>query len=187
MMDLPNIMNEVMPRSLFLSRTIDNISVELIIKDIININDDDDKKERVYSQWERKPIKLYINTEGGSIYDGLALVDIIKMSKTPVHGICVGSAMSMGLWIYSSCHKRIIGENATLMFHDISTYIYDKTEVIKQEIKELERLQSMLIKEIMRKSLVKEETLRDYITRKAEWYISPNEAIDLRLADEYYK
>lgn len=184
---IPNIINEILPRSLLLSKRIDNQSVEEIIKEIIRINDDDDKKEKIYSQWKREPIKLYINTFGGSVYDGLALVDMIKMSKTPVHTICIGSAMSMGFWIYLSGHKRIIGENATLMFHDISTTVWDKIEGLKQEVHEAERLQSIYIKEIMKKSLVKEETLRDYITRKAEWYISPEEAINLKLADEYYK
>ena len=44
------------------------------------------------------------------------------------------------------------------------------------------RLQEMLVSEIVGKSMVKEETLRDYISRKAEWYIPTTEAITLKLA-----
>ena len=40
---------------------------------------------------------------------------------------------------------------------------------------------------ITNNSLVKQETLNDYITRKAEWYISAEEAINLKIAHEYYK
>ena len=40
---------------------------------------------------------------------------------------------------------------------------------------------------ITHNSLVKQETLDDYIIRKAEWYISAEEAINLKLAHEYYK
>ena len=40
---------------------------------------------------------------------------------------------------------------------------------------------------ITHNSLVKQDTLDDYITRKAEWYISAKEAIDLEIAHEYYK
>lgn len=62
-----------------------------------------------------------------------------------------------------------------------------KTEGIKQELNEMIRLQEMLVSEIVGKSMVKEETLRDYISRKAEWYIPATEAITLKLADKYYK
>lgn len=40
---------------------------------------------------------------------------------------------------------------------------------------------------ITNNSLVKQETLNDYITRKAEWYIPAEEAINLKIAHEYYK
>lgn len=49
------------------------------------------------------------------------------------------------------------------------------------------RLQEMLVSEFVGKSMIKEETLRDYISGKAEWYIPATEAITLKLADKYYK
>ena len=178
---------EELYRKILLSDSIKADSVKGVIETIMNINHDDDLKEADYKDWERKPIKLFINSFGGSVYDGLSLVDIIKQSKTPVHTISIGSSMSMGLWIYLAGHKRFVGENATLMFHDISTVVWDKTEGIKQEVKEMERLQTMLSTHITSTSLVKQETLDDYITRKAEWYIPADEAIKLKLADGYYK
>ena len=174
-------------RKILLSENINSISVKDVITKIMEINNDDDLKEKDYKDWERKPIKLFINSFGGSVYDGLALFDTIKQSKTPVHTISIGSSMSMGLWIYLAGHKRFVGENATLMFHDISTVVWDKTEGIKQEVKEMERLQAMLSQHITSTSLIKQETLDDYITRKAEWYIPSDEAIKLKLADGYYK
>ena len=174
-------------RKILLSESITSSSVKDVIKEIMNINYDDDLKEVDYKDWERKPIKLFINSFGGSVYDGLALFDTIKQSKTPVHTISIGSSMSMGFWIYLAGHKRFVGENATLMFHDISTIVWDKTEGIKQEVKEMERLQTMLSQQITSTSLVRQETLDDYITRKAEWYIPADEAIALKLADGYYK
>lgn len=174
-------------RKLLLSDNITSSSVKEMIKEIMDINYDDDLKEVDYKDWERKPIKLFINSFGGSVYDGLALVDIIKQSKTPVHTISIGSSMSMGLWIYLAGHKRFVGEHTTLTFHDISTWAWDKTEGIKQELNECLRLQKIICNEIISTSLVKQETLDDYITRKAEWYIPADEAIKLKLADGYYK
>lgn len=174
-------------RKILLSDNIKAETVRDIIAKIMEINYDDDLKEEDYKDWERKPIKLFINSFGGSVYDGLALVDVIKQSKTPVHTISIGSSMSMGFWIYLAGHKRYVGENATLMFHDISTWIWDKSESIKQELNEILRLQRIICNEVTSTSLVKQETLDDYITRKAEWYIASDEAIKLKLADGYYK
>ncbi len=174
-------------RDLLLSDDISEGSVGSIIKDIFEINADDDEKEEIYKGFERKPIRFFINSFGGSVYDGLALVDVIRHSKTPVHTICVGSCMSMAFWIWLSGATRLIGESATLMFHDIFLFTFGKTEEVKQDLDEAVRLQNMLVSEIVVKSVIKEETLRDYIIRKAEWYIPAKEALDLKLADRYYK
>lgn len=174
-------------RNLLISDRISQGSVKDVIKDIFEINADDTAKTEIYKNWERTPIKLFINSYGGSVYDGLALIDVIKGSKTPVHTVCVGSCMSMALWIWLAGTKRLVGELSTLMFHDLSTYIASTTEGIKQELKEMTRLQNLLIAEITEKSAVPEESLRDYITRKAEWYIPASEAIALKLATGYYK
>lgn len=174
-------------RNIILSENITAESVKGIIETIMQINWDDDNKEADYKDWERKPIKLFINSFGGDVYNGLSLVDVIKQSKTPVHTISIGSSMSMGFWIYLAGHKRFVGENTTLMFHDITTWIWDKTANVKQELNEVLRLQKIICNEIVSTSMVKQETLDDYINRKAEWYIPADEAINLKLADGYYK
>ena len=173
-------------RNLFISDRISQGTVKDMIKDIFSINGDDDQKEKIYKDWERTPIRLFINSYGGSVYDGLALVDVIKRSKTPVHTICIGSCMSMAMWIWLAGERRLVGERSTLMFHDLATFAIDTTEGIKQELNEMLRLQSLLIAEITENSMVTEETLKDYITRKAEWYIPADEAIKLKLANGYY-
>jgi len=174
-------------RNLLISDSITESSVGKIIEKIFEINEDDNRKEEIYREWPRDPIYLFVNSHGGSVYNGLALVDVIKQSKTPVYTVSIGACMSMGLWIWLAGKKRLIGENATLLFHDLSTLAYDKSEGIKQELSEMLRLQEMLIQEIVSKSAVKKETLEDYITRKADWYIPAKEALDLKLADSYYK
>lgn len=181
--------DEIQPkaRRILLSEDIEGRSAKDIIEKIIEINEDDDRKELIFKEFVREPIQLFINSFGGVVYDGLAICDIIKQSKTPIHTIAIGSAMSMGFWIYLTGHKRYIGEHATLMFHDISQGTADKTAGIKQELNEALRLQDIILNEITSTSLIKEETLRDYITRKAEWYIPADEAIKLKLADGYYK
>lgn len=52
-------------RDLLLSDRISQGTVKDIIKDIFEINFDDDEKEEIYKDWERKPIQLFINSYGG--------------------------------------------------------------------------------------------------------------------------
>lgn len=174
-------------RNILISEEIDSGSVKIAINKIMDINYDDDLKEQDYKDWVREPIMLFINSNGGNVYDSFALADIIKTSKTPVYTVAIGWCMSGGLLIFMEGKKRFVGENATLMFHDVAGWVNDKTEGMKQELEESKRLSKMYCNIITRNSLVKQDTLDDYITRKAEWYISAKEAIDLEIAHEYYK
>lgn len=67
---------------------------------------------------ERKPIKIFIDSLGGSVTAGFTIIDAIKMSITPVYTIVVGSAYSMGLEIAIAGHKRFCYKNATYLFHE---------------------------------------------------------------------
>ena len=179
-----------MERKLYLKEDVDEKSVMPLIEAIHRINDDDAEKEKEYNGWEREPIKLYIYTYGGVCYAGFALIDAIRASKTPVHTIVLGTAMSMGIFIFNAGHKRLIGEHATLMYHDVSISTGmngEMTEGLKIELDEALRLQKMGSDFLMEYSLVEDSVLKDYINRKADWYISAEEAIRLKIADAYYK
>ena len=70
---------------------------------------------------ERKPIKIYIDSCGGSLSDTFTVIDSIKLSKTPIIGICLGAAYSGGFFIFISCHTRIAYPHASFLFHEGST------------------------------------------------------------------
>ena len=177
-----------MERKLYLKELVDEKSIMPLIEAIHRINDDDAEKEKEYNGWEREPIKLYIYTYGGVCYAGFALIDAIRASKTPVHTIVLGTAMSMGIFIFNAGHKRLIGEHATLMYHDVSLHLESEmTEGIKIELAEGLRLQKMGIQFLTEYSLVEESVINDYINRKANWFIPAEEAIRLKIADAYYK
>ena len=70
---------------------------------------------------EREPIKIYIDSPGGYLLDALTIIDSIRLSKTPVVGICIGTAYSGGFFILLSCHQRIAYPHASFLFHEGST------------------------------------------------------------------
>ena len=66
-----------------------------------------------------EPIELYINSPGGVVTDGLAIVDTMNLIKSPVHTISMGMAASMGAFILSQGEKgqRHSTPSATIMIH----------------------------------------------------------------------
>ena len=66
-----------------------------------------------------KEISLYINSPGGSITDGMAIVDTINYIKCPVSTICIGMAASMGAVLLASGAKgkRFATPNAEILIH----------------------------------------------------------------------
>lgn len=176
--------NEKKNRQFILSETVTQSSVQEIIKQIREINKHDDEQDEKKKEYERKPIELIVNTFGGSVYDGFALVAAMDMSKTPIHTICLGKAMSMGFMIMAAGHQRFMHPLATLMYHQISTMTWDKLEGIKQEVKECERLEAMYDGYVLKKTNLMQEKLDEVKQRKAEWYIGADDAKKLGIIDE---
>ncbi len=175
-----------MYRNLVLSDEIASGSICTIINKIMDINYDDDLKENDFCDWKREPIYLFINSNGGNPYDALALIDIIQQSKTPVYTVALGWCMSAGLWIFTAGARRLVGANATLMFHDVKTWVHDKTSGVEQELEEAKRLSNKFCDAIIAVSRIAPVDLNRYIETKAEWYIPAEKAVKLKLADGIY-
>lgn len=89
---------------------------------------------------ERIPITIRLSTMGGSIYEALGIVNIIKDSKTPIYTHVDGLAFSAGFLIWSTGQKRTMGKNSTLMYHQPSGAIEGTLNEIIIYTEELERL-----------------------------------------------
>lgn len=82
-----------------------------------------------------KEISFYINSPGGSITDGMAIVDTMNYIKCPVSTICVGLAASMGsvLLTCGAKGKRFATPNSEILIHQplISGGLAGQTTEIK--------------------------------------------------------
>ncbi|MEO0898037.1 MAG: ATP-dependent Clp protease proteolytic subunit [Bacteroidota bacterium] len=171
-------------RTLVISERISQKIVGDTIKTILDINRDDDDKAAEFKAWKREPIELVINTFGGSVYDGLALINAMQLSKTPVHTIALGNAMSMGLFILAAGKKRFIAPHSTVMYHQISTIEWDKIEGLKNTLKELERLEKICENILFKSSKLTKKELEPYKREKKEWYFGPEEALKWKVVDK---
>jgi len=168
-------------RNLVLSSDITASSVADIIESILDINTLDDELVEDLQDYEREPIKLVVNSFGGSVYDGFALIAAIEHSKTPIHGYCYGSAMSMGFAIYISTHVRYAHKTSTLMYHEISDSFYDNITGAKQNLKECERLQKVYDDYVLGRTEIPLTKMKDYKSRKEDWYMSAQEALKYKI------
>jgi ATP-dependent Clp protease protease subunit len=157
---------------------IDCIEINQIIQDIYEINAEDHKKTTV------EPIKLIINSFGGEVFSGLALIDVIDSSQTPIHTICHGTAMSMALIIYAAGHHRIASKYATFMYHEAAYEINGKVAFHKQELKETERIDKICDAYLISKTKLTQKVLQPHRDRQAEWYFDVKTAQRYGLVDE---
>ena len=96
-------------RIIFLSEDVNPTTASLVIAQMLFLESEDPDKE----------ISFYINSPGGSITDGMAIVDTMNYIKCPVSTICVGLAASMGAVLLASGEKgkRYATPNAEILIH----------------------------------------------------------------------
>jgi ATP-dependent Clp protease protease subunit len=157
---------------------IDSESANDIIQLIYDINDEDIGKTQV------EPIRLIINSFGGEVYSGLALIDTIDNSLTPIYTICHGSAMSMALIVYSAGHNRYASKNATFMYHEAAYPIEGKVAHHKQELKEVERVDGICDNYLLSKTSFTQKQLNSIKKVQGEWYFDVETAQEHGLVNE---
>ena len=92
-------------RIIFLGEDVNQASAGLVIAQLLFLESEDPDKE----------IHLYINSPGGSITDGMGIVDTMNYISCPVSTICIGMAASMGAVLLASGEKgrRFATPNST--------------------------------------------------------------------------
>ena len=98
------------------------------------------------AQDPKKEISVYVNSPGGSVTAGLAILDTMKMLKCPVASYCVGQAASMGaiLLAAGTKGKRHALPNARIMIHQPWGGAQGKASDIEITAREILRLKDVL-------------------------------------------
>lgn len=186
----------------------DNIVEEMLIKEANNRNiviNQDVNTETMYKAmyWlkkiksiddknnipidRRQPINIYINSYGGEVYEGLALISLIKNMQEKgyiINTYSESKSMSMGFVIFCVGTNRYMSRYSTLMYHSVSSMTYGKVQDMIVDLDETIRLDELI------KSIILEHTdidieILDEITRcKKDWYINSNEALKYKIATE---
>lgn len=111
-------------RVIFLGEQVNETTANLVVAQLLHLAHEDPKKD----------IMFYINSPGGSVYDGMAIYDTMQYIKPDVQTIGIGLQASMGAFLLSSGAKgkRFMLPNARVMIHQPSSGTQGK--VTDQEI-----------------------------------------------------
>ncbi len=165
-------------RIIFLSEDVNQTSASLIIAQMLFLESEDPDKE----------ISFYINSPGGSVTDGMGIVDTMNYIKCPVTTICIGMAASMGAVLLTSGTKgkRFATPNAEILIHQPliggqGGGISGQTTEIKiqadQMIKTRQKLNQLLSNQTGQPlDVIEKDTERDH-------YMTAEEALNYGLID----
>ena len=161
-------------RIIFLGEEVTEGSANTIVAQLLHLANEDPDKD----------IQLYINSPGGSVYDGLAIYDTMQYIKPDVQTIGIGLQASMGAFLLSSGAKgkRFVLQNARVMIHQPSSGTQGMVTDQEISLRESVRMKELLAKVIAKNTGQKLEKVKADMER--DHWMSADEAVKYGLADE---
>ena len=135
-----------------------------------------------------EPITFFINSPGGVISSGMAIIDTMHLITSPVTTVCMGLAASMGSLILSAGKKghRFVFPNGKIMIHQPSVdFLYGQASDLEIQARQIlstrESVAAMLAKNCGKS---RERILKDM---DRDYWMDGNESIKYGIVDSFYK
>lgn len=161
-------------RIIFLGEEVTEMTANVVVAQLLHLANENPDKD----------IQLYINSPGGSVYDGLAIYDTMQYIAPDVQTIGIGLQASMGAFLLSNGAKgkRFVLPNARVMIHQPSSgtrgKVTDQEISLRESIALKERLATIMADNTGQKlDKIKADMERDY-------WLSAADAVAYGLADE---
>lgn len=168
-------------RRIFINDNIDSDSMFkacYLLDRIISIDSQSDTKD---------DIEIIIDSYGGYIYHGLSLISKIESLKEDGYRIITtinSVAMSMGFMIaICSSHRRAL-RHSRIMCHQPSSACWNSLQDMEEGVEETQKLWIRMKELIIKYTKITNEQLEDIKTRKYDWYLWSEEALELGIIDK---
>lgn len=163
-------------------------STHFLVGDICEDNVSEAIRWIVYENLDSKAAKtltLYINSQGGDLYQGFALIDTIRNSHHPVRTIGIGQVMSAAFLIFASGEKgeRYIAKNTGIMCHQYSDSPEGKYHDIKAQMKEGEYCNARMLSVLKEATGLSATRVKSKLLPASDVYLTAQELVDLGVAD----
>lgn len=131
------------------------------------------------------PLTLYVNSDGGSLQDAFALIDVMRKSKKPVHTIGIGAICSSAFMIFAAGERghRLISPTATSMCHQYTDALTGKYHDIKATSKEHELINKRMVDLLKEFTDLNTTTIKRKLLSPSDSYFTAEELVELGVAD----
>ena len=135
------------------------------------------------SSVDERDINMYINSPGGSVVDGLGLIDTMNYINCNVSTTCIGMAASMGAVLLSNGTqgKRFVLPHSRVMIHQVSSGMRGTVSDMEIEFEQTKRCKQDVY-DILAKNTGKSFEEMVKLCDRNNWFIG-QEAVDLHIAD----
>jgi len=120
-------------------------------------------------------IRVHIMSEGGDIFSGLNMMNVLEKSRVKVVTIAQGACCSAATFLLLGGSERRMGRNAYLLIHQISTEFWGNFQDLKTEMKSSEKFMKMLKKMYLSKTNIPEKKFKRLM--KKDVYLTPEKCI----------
>lgn len=134
-------------------------------------------------EWgKRIPIKLYINSTGGDFNSMLTIMDIIKLSKTPVYTINTGVVHKEAFFIFIAGHQRYAYPKSSFVYERDLKHLDEEDRSLDNYIAFYERQLAEIKDVILEKTKITENEYNKHL--KGTWWMTAEDAQKLRICNE---
>ena len=141
------------------------------------------EKLTMYSLFDPyEPIVMYINSPGGSVLAGLAIIDFMRAIPCEIITVINGAAVSMGGLISICGDYRVITENAYWMGHPMKGGAYGDTVTRKDRIEFSAELEHRILKIVKKRTKLKAKDMKKFIC--GELWLNSEDALAKRVVDK---
>ncbi len=159
----------LMKREIFLTGDVTAATSASLIKQLMYLEQAD----------PNSPVTLYISSPGGSVSDGMAVYDYIRLMQAPVNTVCIGIAASMASILFMAGKERSMLPHARVMIHDPSygggSMAGQKPLELQDRVNELMSLRKMLADVIVERTGMPRK--RVLALTKKDTYFSADRAV----------
>ena len=142
----------------------------------------DDLRQMIYDN-DTDPIKVFIKSPGGSVFDGLHLYDELRGLSCPVYTYGQGIIASAASFIFMAGDKRFIQPHAWFMIHELASFNWGTLAEQKDDLKQKEKMMDQIIKIYADVSGLTTAVIRRNSLRK-NWWLDSSEAVEKGFATQ---
>lgn len=127
-------------------------------------------------------IELHINSNGGSVKEGVAIYNLLKQKQNTKVGIVDGVAHSVAFLILQACETRKMCLGTTALIHNMWMYCHGNATQLRKYADDLDDMMEANRQVFMERATISEEELKDLMEK--ETYLTPDKALEYGLIDE---